>query len=204
MLKEAFWNQTWYCDHLSRFLTFIWYWNENMSMRVWLCQSVRLWDPKNTAVQDNNWHLPASAWMYDESQCAVSTSHHLQSLQPPIISLCYHRQLSGTSQWLASLFSSPCIAPPSDWVTVWGKHSSEHHATFFFSSWTVLNRLDSISGNQWLRQNDQVTRTHTHRLKYTHLHTIIHMYTCIVFDSCLIRLCKYKCITFQILQHKCW
>lgn len=27
------------------------------------------------------------------------------------------------------------------------------------------------------------------------------MYTYIVFESCSISLCKYKCITFQILQH---
>lgn len=141
-------------------------------------------------------------------RCTVSTWQHLQSLQSPIIFSCYYRQLEGSGPGGSETVCSAALHRCSEWLTHHcggEKNSSELRTTFFFSNWTVLNRLDAISGNG-LRSVTQTERSngsdHTHR--YTHLHTTINMYTHIVFESRSISLCKYKCITFQILQHKCW
>lgn len=138
---------------------------------------------------------PCFCWMYDE------TSHRLQSVQSLIIS-CSH-----WVSWWPVYSLLPCVASLERPRRHGGaKQKRNHQSSMLLSSfliglyWTDWMLSMKMVFGQWLNDQSALISTHSHK------HTYIRLYICthIVFESRSISLCKYKCITFQILQYKCW
>lgn len=169
-LRRRFKIKTWYCDHLPRFLTYYLLWNEKReSLNVPVAEDVGHW---NTAVRDKRLTPPGRCWMYDESNVLWTPRAVAGHFILPMISSCGHRQAGRDSRWPVSL----CSAALHRGTTVGQKLIRAPRLFFFFSSWTVLNRLGAISGNglRSVTQTEWSGGSGPHTLKYTHLHTIIH------------------------------
>lgn len=171
-----------------------------MSMRVWLCRSVRLWEPTNTAVQENDRHLECMNPTCCEHLAPSSATSVSRNLLVPSQTAVRDKSVSSFTPVCRP--ASPLRATES--LCGGNAHrSSSPLSPFLAGLCSKQTGRYCISRNQWLWSCGSGQHIHTHTTyNYTYNYTYS-MYTCIVFKSCLISLCKYKCITFQILHHKC-
>lgn len=189
-------------------------------MKTWESECASRWGCRTLNHSHPRLHLLASAeCMMSPMYCEHLTASPVTSVSHNLLMLLQtaRRGRPGGREPVCSAALHRCF----EWLThrFWGgkktkKNSSESMLLSSFLSeldctvrtgchqWKWSSVSDSNRTVIWLWSAR--AHTHTHTLRYTNLHTTIHMYTDIVFESRSISLCKYKCITFQILQHKCW